>query len=72
MAENKSVSLKWKMLPRNHYEATHEDYVIVVKPPKWFIIKDGVEVDMFLYHSPTTGELQAKVQAERCFNRIYN
>lgn len=69
----KPISLQWKMRDRNYFEAQYGEYTIIVKPnngPYWAIFNNGVEVDLFLYHSPTKDELTAKVQAERCFNKL--
>lgn len=67
-------SLKWVMHNRKHFYAEKDGYHVNVTLggflPMWSIVKDGVEVDMAMYHSPTKDELTAKVQAERCLQKI--
>lgn len=66
-----TVSIKWKMVSRNNFTGEANGYIIAINPPPyWHIFKDGVMIDCYIYHNPTSGELQAKVQAERILNSI--
>jgi hypothetical protein len=68
------VKLNWVMTSYNNHEAKHRDYIITVKHTSsymyWSIIKHGEIIDMCTYHTPTKDTASAKVQAEKCFNKI--
>ena len=71
MEQTASKSVKWKMVDKNNFTGELDGYVIAINPPPyWSIFKDGIMVDSCFYHSPSTGELQAKVQSERALNNL--
>lgn len=61
------------MHSREIFTAQHNEYSILVDPRIfWQITIGDVIVDRAWYHTPppTMDELNAKVQAERCLNKI--
>ncbi len=67
------MKLKWAMVNRDVFTAEHEDYQILVDGVKWYIVKKGQTkyVDCCFYHpNIATGELQAKVQAEKALDNV--
>jgi hypothetical protein len=66
------MTLKWKMIDRNHFSAQHENYSIKVEPPLWKIGDENNKLIDCCYWHPNiaTGELQAKAQAERAMDKI--
>lgn len=71
------MKLKWKMVDKfRTFTAESNGYHLSVVLggvkglPYWDISKDGDIIDACYYHSPTKCELTAKVQAERCLNKI--
>lgn len=60
------------MHSKEKFTAEQDGYLVTVETPYWQIVKDGVLVDSIFYHTPppTMDELNAKVQAERCLNKI--
>lgn len=65
------MNLRWIMHDSTSFTSEYKGYEIVLQPPFWWIKKDGVVIDCCYYHSEmATGELQAKVQAERALDKI--
>jgi hypothetical protein len=67
--------MKWIMHDTKTFTATHNEYTIFVNPRVFWEISIGdVIVDRAWYHTPppTMDELNAKVQAERCLNKLLN
>lgn len=68
--------VKWKMLNSKTFEGEKDGYVISVVlgaalgSPYWAILKDGVIIDECFYHSPTKCELSARIQAEKCLDKL--
>lgn len=75
MPDNQFIA-KWIMKNSKLFTAEKEGYTLVVRLggwyPVWDIIKEGVVVDASFYHTPTKCELSARIQAERCLNKILN
>lgn len=69
------MSIKWKMIDSNNFTAEKEGFVINIKTewrksPRWDITKNNVVLDQYCFHSPTNGELSAKVQSEKALDVI--
>lgn len=62
----------WQMINKHEWIFEKDGYVIQVKPPKWWVIKDGNVIDIYYRYSPTNGELSARIQAEKCLDKILN
>ena len=67
-------SLKWKMQNGQNFIAEQDGYKISVNHIYWYIHNQNNKVVDCCYYHPNiaTGELQAKVQAERAFALIIN
>lgn len=69
------MSLKWIMHSRNIFTSKYNEYPILIDPQIYWQISIGDKViDRAWYHRPpiTMDELNAKVQAERCLNKLLN
>lgn len=69
-----AVKLKWHIKNHTSFYAEHEGYVIYVTYGNWWfweIMKSGNIVETAYRHPPTYDELSAKIQAEKCLNKIF-
>jgi len=70
------MKIKWEMIGFSDFIGKAGDFIITLKKfksyPYWNIVKNGIEVDVCYFHSPTKDELSAKVQIQKCINKLIN